>query len=62
MLRPQRATGSVSVQVGDIFFVSVQSAWSLHTSGSSQAKTLPDKLTLKLHFPTCTVVTLLHLS
>lgn len=62
MPRPQRATGSVSVQRRDVFFVSVQSTWSLNTSGSSQARTLPDKLTLKLYFPTCTVVTLLHLS
>lgn len=47
--------------MGDVFFVSVQSKRSLNTSGSSQAKTLQDKPTLK-QFPTCIVVTLLHLS
>lgn len=42
---PQCAPGSVSVQMGDVFFVSVQSVWSLSTSRSSQAKALPDKTT-----------------
>lgn len=48
MLRPQRASRAVSVQMGHVFFVSVQRSWSLNTSGRSQAKTLGDKPTLKL--------------
>lgn len=42
---PQCAPGSVSVQMRDVFFVSVQSVWSLSTSRSSQAKALSDKTT-----------------
>lgn len=47
IVRPQHATWSVSVLMGDVFFVSVQSKRGLHASGRSQAKTLQDKPTLK---------------
>lgn len=52
MLRPGRAAGSVSVQVGEVFLVPVQSAGGPNTPGSSQAKTLPGKPALEGHSPT----------
>lgn len=54
ILKPQCATGSVSVRMGDVFFVSVQSK-RLNTSGSSQTKTLQDKATSEQQFSSCIV-------